>query len=412
MKAEFAIGNDVVASEVAGSMGTELHETLGYWDPSLGWDLSQNKPTAGEYQAIGLDLQGSSPEYAARLQADMEATKAKLESGDENQLADLSKQNLVGDMLEATIFSYFAMNNLQDDIAAQQADIVNYRLPSYGKFSTSLTTSYWFGTPRNVSASGLAMDVDRVFSSVADKNNDSKAWVNYNQMVGNRYSAMEHLIPEQMFSTESAPAQGISAVKAIALASAQGQKIWTITQENLDVALAAINLGTDSETEIRNGVNAGNVVTAHEQSINFNGWIGEGYIIIDPATGAGAYKIAGGGNGGLLTGLAAFLDGLSWIALAFVGSGTLAGLLGSIIGPVIAMVASAINLLTTIAAWGLVCGDPAAVALFSFLAIAMSIIGVILGFMGVFGVLAGLAIAIGMQVIATRLSASLSSSCR
>ncbi|MFT5592092.1 MAG: hypothetical protein ACI8SR_000449 [Oceanicoccus sp.] len=116
-------------------------------------------------------------------------------------------------------------------------------------------------------------------------------------MIGNRYSAMEHLVPEQMFSTEEVPAEGISAVKAIAIAGTQGQKIWTITQDNLDTALSAINLDRDTENEIRNSVNAGRVVTIHEQSINFNGWVGEGYIILDPETGAGAYKIAGGGNG-------------------------------------------------------------------------------------------------------------------
>lgn len=206
-------------------MGTELYETLGYWDPRFGWDLSQNKPTAGEYQAIGLDLQGSSPEYAAKLQAELEATKAKLESGDEAQLADLFKQ-----------------------------------------------------------------------------------------MIGNRLSAMEHLIPEQMFSTEEAPAQGISAVKAIALASAQGQKIWTITRDNLDAALAAINLNAESETEILNSVNAGSIVTTHERSINFNGWVGEGYIIIDPTTGAGAYKIAGGGNGSEV--ITTTADVINWISFA------------------------------------------------------------------------------------------------
>ena len=219
-------------------------------------------------------------------------------------------------MLEATIFSYFAMNNIQDDIAAQQAGIVNYRAPSYGKFSTSLTTSYWFGTPRNVSASGLAMDVDKVFSTTVDKNNNAQAWVNFNQMIGNRYSAMEHLVPEQMFSTEEAPAEGISAVKAIALASAAGQKIWTITQDNLDVALASINLDRDTENEIRNSVNAGKVVTTHEQSINFNGWVGEGYIILDPETGAGAYKIAGGGNGGVLNKIKdTILKGQFWLGV-------------------------------------------------------------------------------------------------
>jgi hypothetical protein len=38
-------------------------------------------------------------------------------------------------------------------------------------------------------------------------------------------SAMEHLVPEMMFSTEENPAHGISAVKALQLAAAEGQKI-------------------------------------------------------------------------------------------------------------------------------------------------------------------------------------------
>ena len=111
---------------------------------------------------------------------------------------------------------------------------------------------------------------------------------------------MEHLVPEQMFSTEENKAEGISAVKAIAIAAAEGQKIYTITNENLETALANITLAEDTETEIRNSVNAGYVVTAHENQINFNGWLGEGYIITDPITGDAAYKISGGGNGAVL----------------------------------------------------------------------------------------------------------------
>jgi hypothetical protein len=42
----------------------------------------------------------------------------------------------------------------------------------------------------------------------------------------------------------------------------------------------------------------------------------------------------------------------------------------------------------------------------------MSVIGLILGFMGPIGILVGFGIAIAMQVITTRLSASLSSACR
>ncbi|QEY16796.1 hypothetical protein D0C16_12940 [Cellvibrio sp. KY-GH-1] len=121
---------------------------------------------------------------------------------------------------------------------------------------------------------------------------------------------MNHLVPEQMFSTETEKAQGISAVKALAIASQQGQKIWTITNDNLNLALSRINLGADSENDIRNAINAGKIATAHETRINFNGWVGEGYTLIDPNTGAGAYMISGGGNGADLFALGAALGAL------------------------------------------------------------------------------------------------------
>jgi hypothetical protein len=213
-------------------------------------------------------------------------------------LQTLTKHDVVGDLIYGTAFSYFALNNVQDEIAQQSADIVSYRAPSYGLFTTSLDTQYWFGVPRNVQFAGLSMDMDYVSHQTVDKNNDSQSWVNYNRSIGSRYSAMEHVVPEQMFSTDEAPAEGISAVKALALAAAEGQKVYTITQDNLYTALGQIQLDSDTEQEIANAVNAGREVTTHQYQINFNGWVGEGYIIIDPNTGAGAYKIAGGSNGG------------------------------------------------------------------------------------------------------------------
>ena len=119
-------------------MGGELNEEMGLWSPKDGWETSINHPTAGSYRAIELDLQGASPEQAARLKQQLEATKAKLESNDDIQLATLTKHNLVGDLLYGTVFKYFALNDLQDQIAAQSSDIISYRLPSYGTFSTNL----------------------------------------------------------------------------------------------------------------------------------------------------------------------------------------------------------------------------------------------------------------------------------
>ncbi|MCF6258154.1 MAG: transglutaminase-like domain-containing protein [Gammaproteobacteria bacterium] len=300
LTAEFTLEGTVIQSAGAGFMGGELHETLALWSPASGWDQAVNNPTAGEYRAIGLDLQGVSPEQAAQLQTQAEATKAILESGDEVQFATLTKHEVVGDLLYGTIFSYLALNDVQDKLAALSSGIVQYRLPSFGIFSTRLSTQYWFGLPRNVSFSGLGMDVDHYTYQAVDKRGDRAAWVNYNLMTGARASAMEHLVPEQMFSTVENPAQGISAVKALAIASAEGQRIWTIDQNNLNTALAAINLDADIENEIRSAVNAGKVATTHDTPVAFAGSTVTGYLLIDPATGAGAYKISGGANGAWL----------------------------------------------------------------------------------------------------------------
>lgn len=315
--AELTANGEVIQSGPAQTMGTELYETMGLYSPAHKWFTSVNHPIAGEYRAIGLDLQGISADQAESLRANLESTKAKLDSGDDNQLVTLTKHDVMGDLIYGTIMSYFALNDVQDEIQAQSADMVTYRLPSYGIFSTTLQPQYWFGVPRNTSFSGLTMDVDAVTFHGAAKSGDRSEKINFTRASGARLSAMEHLVPEQMFSTEENPAHGISAVKALAIASAEGQKIWTITQSNLNEALAAINLGVEVENEIKNSVLSGNVVTAHENQLSYQGWVGSGYLLIDPKNGAGAYKIAGGYSGGFLSIVAGTVDLLLKVISAF-----------------------------------------------------------------------------------------------
>jgi hypothetical protein len=186
---------------------------------------------------------------------------------------------------------------VQGQIAQTEASSVGCRAPSYGLFKTSLTPEYWYGIPRNVKADGFGMDVDRFINQRVDKENNQENWRAFNRAQGARMSAMEHLVPEQMFSTEEAPANGISAVKAIQLAAAEGQKIYTITQANLSIALQQLQLSSEIKADIRNAVSAGMEVTTHQQPVNFFGNQSVGYILLDPNTGAGAYRIGGGENG-------------------------------------------------------------------------------------------------------------------
>lgn len=132
--------------------------------------MSRNQPVAGEYRAVALDLQGISAQQAAAVQAELETTRLQLEAED---YTGLTKKHLTGNLLYSTILSYFALNNIQSEIAARQAGIIDYRAPSYGLFKTSLAPLYWFGLPRNVRINGLTMDVDR-YQSVSVH---SKAWL-------------------------------------------------------------------------------------------------------------------------------------------------------------------------------------------------------------------------------------------
>lgn len=301
MVPEFTIGNDVKATTTSQqTMGQELISEMGYYFPATqSWETTENKPIAGQYEAVALDLQGISLQQIAALKTDLEGTKAKLEAQNNTSL---TKHSVAGDLLQSVIINWFALNNIMDDVAAKELNVVKYHAPSYGQFQTKLSTHFFFGVPRNVSASGLVMDIDSYLIQASSKDNQFEGTRQFLLGHGARGSAMEGLIPEKMLSTEQSLAHGISAVKAIQLAAAEGQKIYTITKDNVDAALNAIALSPDVENEIRNAAYAGKVITAHEHDISYFGIISAGYIIFDPQTGAGAYLLDSGEDGAYTSG--------------------------------------------------------------------------------------------------------------
>ena len=105
-------------------------------------------------------------------------------------------------------------------------------------------------------------------------------------------STLEHQIPEMLFTTEEHPGEAVSAIKALAKASIEGQRIYQITQENVNTVLPQLNVSTDVKNEIRASVAVGKVATVSQNNITVGSWTGVGYIITDPETGAGAYMIS------------------------------------------------------------------------------------------------------------------------
>ncbi len=192
----------------------------------------------------------------------------------------------------------------------QHTSKVHELITGYGTFGSEVRTADRFGLPTGIKAGGIGLDIPVGKTIVAD-NNNRQNFLNYRMQAGMIASSLEHQTPEQMYNTDpNNPVQGISTMKALALANAEGQKIYTITQQNIDTILPMIQASALTKSDIQSAVNAGKTVTVHEREVSVPGWRGTGYIVIDPVTGDGAYLISGGGNGGFIkdVGIPVILD--------------------------------------------------------------------------------------------------------
>jgi hypothetical protein len=151
-------------------------------------------------------------------------------------------------------------------------------------------------------------------------------WRNLNLETGMLSSALEHSVPEQIFGTPQQAIQAVSAVKALQIAAQQGQRIYHITQANQAQVISDLRLDGLALNEINQALAAGREVIAHTDRVSIPGFTGEGYILFDPISGSGAYKITGGMNGGWGYLVAAAVFGL--LAIMFLVMFGLPGILG------------------------------------------------------------------------------------
>jgi hypothetical protein len=381
---EIRLDGQTVASGYALGAGSEPVGAGGFTRyGSQQWDTSQDPLIVGQQTAIGVSIQGISQKQLDTLKSRMEATKAKLEQAQaapQDQratiLQGMTGENLTGDMLTATMWGYYVGLQSHGTIASAQAEAFDLPAMSYGLFHAQVRPNKLYGiVTTGITFQGLNMDIghlrhmrwvkdDNPQSAINNKpeltqNNKSAAqnrWIAYNKMRGQYASAMEHTAPEQFWVDKTQCrytdatgqvknpalnpcAEAISAVKAIAIAQAEGQKIYTITPQNAATALATLPVGGDVGAEIRSAIQAGKEVTVHERAINAHGWMGYGYAIVDPDTGGGSYLIEGGGNGAILLILGAFIGLIiAEILIAMVGTIASGGLAAGA-GIIIAMVA-------------------------------------------------------------------------
>jgi hypothetical protein len=316
VKPELRIDGEIVAAGSPVTLGGVETFTMNFFDPATGSSPVVNTIDAGSYHAIGLDLGRIAELQVTALKSKIGKTKALLESQD---FAGLTKDDLVGDLLYTTAVIYHAELGALKHIAARIMKVGALTLPSETIFATKLKIDSLWGLPRSVSAGGLNMDADRLMSVVKPFDGNVKTAINYMVRTGMASSGLEHSVPEKLFSTQEEQVEGVSAVKALQIANAQGMPIYVINQANAATIMPRLQVDAEAKVSIQDAVNTGKTVTVSQANISFNGWIGCGYIIADPNTGAGAYMITGGLSGAVINALIG-LGGIM-VALMLVAAG-------------------------------------------------------------------------------------------
>jgi len=301
---EFKVNGELKISGLPMRLGQELRFNTQIKFP--GRSKQENyvyKVIAGSYLSVNVVAGSVSPQKRFELQTALNATKSVLESNDNVQLASLTRQQVLGDMFSVGTLSYFNQYIAYNNILSLGFQAQNYLSAGYGTIGYEPKVNSLFGLPTSISTGGVVFDIPlNVVTAV--NNGDQQQKIRFKLQSGIISSGLEHIIPERMFSTDpNNPPNAISAVKAINIASTQGQRIYQLTSDNQSQTLPQIKLDSFALNEITAALQAGYEVITHTDPVSVPGYTGAGYVIFDPVTGDGAYKIGGGQNGSFLSGL-------------------------------------------------------------------------------------------------------------
>ena len=276
------LGNSVLAQGSSVTYGTQQYWRVSLHDPSGGYiePFESSVFHAGSSIAFVADPSGgTTPEFAEAL-----ATAY----GDTANLP-------VGDALTMGGIQYWLLTDLFDEQIAQARKVAIARAPSVGAFATALRVSYFFGLPRSASVNGFVTDIKAVrYAAAAPSAEEKRRAITQAGALG---SLSEGLTWSLLTGRDVGGS--LSASSLLLRANEAKIPIYQIDRSTIDEYLPQLALHPDDETDIRNAVNAGMTVLTPAREMTVNGWTGVGYVVQDPISGGGIWRVSGGINGGI-----------------------------------------------------------------------------------------------------------------
>ncbi len=280
VNAELSIDGNVIDTAGPFLMGSQLILENEVISPTLGKERVLSYPVAGEYRALGWNLQGGLNQDINDTADRLAATEAALA---EANISELDRHRLSGDVLRASLQLYFAANDLYGGWQSRFSDALLYRAPSFGAASSALVTDWMFGIPRSVHFKGVALELDRLRVQAVSADDNPEATSQFKQQLGQLGSALAHVVLEQGFGDGTSA--GISAVRAMAAALQNNQRIYSVTSNNASSILPGLGLDETLQSRFDAALAADWQLLIPEGKVSIGDWWGMGTNAWDSVSG-------------------------------------------------------------------------------------------------------------------------------
>jgi transglutaminase-like putative cysteine protease len=277
-----SVEDAVMATGPTATVGTPQLLSIDMVSPS-GIRTKDYNITAGDLSVLGLNPAGFTASFLTSRTA-------------QHDLAVVNEQNPAAESLYQVVVGWWAQKHAFNGVVSAANHVVTYQLPSHALAAAPVSVRFAFGVARSASYKRRVVDGKEDLLSVVHRDMDDEVRRRCMVAFGKVGSSLEGLIFHQAFAV---PANlVISTTSMLKSANDQGVRTYTVTQANAASVLPQLQLDPDVQGDVTNAVGAGMRVTVPQRDVQVGQFLGTGYIVEDPVSGAAAYLISGGLNGG------------------------------------------------------------------------------------------------------------------
>ena len=255
------------------------------------WEFTNKGLRAGNRYNVSIATQRTSLDELGRLNTILK--DSTLASGfSENDSTPMTDE-MIDESLRLSGMFYFGMVDELSDYASKISDVVSVNHISMGYIVSELKPVGFFGMIWGIDEGGMHIDVVRSVhcpTSTTGNSDDEVLWMNSHGAIATN---MEHAMIELLYEVEA-----VSTGKIFHETAKQGIPIHVLDDlETLEADLAAISAHSVVKNHIRAYVNAGYTAAIPQRGVTIGDWSGQGWTVMDEATGAAGYMICGGLHG-------------------------------------------------------------------------------------------------------------------